>query len=210
MKNFTTSLFLLLSINVFCQFPAPSNLKMQVAYISLGNVGTCNGKGLTGPAYCVSAIFDAPNFGSTTSTFLFYKIYCNNVCIDTLYSTNQDGIPGGIGIYYVTAVYSNPAGESVASNSNELTLNSFPIKVNSIDKKQSVNVFYNKITSKINLSDIGDYNKYRIISLNSKVIQSGPLKTTTIDCYNISNGLYIIELSGGKNQHLNKKIVINQ
>jgi|GEM_PF-635604 len=195
---------LLLSLSVYAQFPEPKNFAFSYNYIMLGQTATCgeseNGVPLeiNGPTYCSYFEWDRPDTSLTTSHFDGYKVYYNGMyedsitVISTLTDTSFHKLIGIIGEVWVTAIYSNPAGES--SKSNIIINEDLPINLNKTELISEQSVFYDTNTQSITLKNVDNAQFVRIIDANGKFIRTIN-NSKVIDVSDLNPGLYFVEFN---------------
>ena len=100
------------------EFPAPTNFEIDSRYIGLDGVGSnCDGLQIFGPEHVTHFSWDEPDLSSTTATLEYYTIYSGGVPVATTQNTTHCVDFGFAETeLYVKATYSNPDGESEASN----------------------------------------------------------------------------------------------
>jgi len=204
MKTQSLLLGLLLSLSVYAQFPEPKNFGFACSYITIDQIGTCgdwkNGfpPEITGPAYCSYFEWSSPDTSTTTAHLDGYKLYYqykndNSITVlSTLTDTSLYKPIGIIGDVWVTAIYSNPAGES--SKSNIVANMELPISLDKTKLISDESVFYDKYTQTITLKN-GEYSQLvSIIDANGKMLRT--MKSSqVIDVSDLSPGLYFVEYS---------------
>ena len=174
MKRNSTILFLLFSLSTFAQFPAPTNFTLQGKYVVMGNCEFCLSlNDVCGPSSCSTYSWQAPT-GTTTATLDHYVIYgkdgSNKITFSqAVTSTSYWSQTGPVGSFYVTAVYTNPTGESLPSNIAE-GWSSTPTENKLIlSAKQNVTLNYNEQTLTINTDRT--LIKMNLINSNGRVIK---------------------------------------
>ena len=209
MKRNSTIIFLLISLSAFAQFPAPKNFSLEGQYVLLGNCDFCLGSHtLCGPAYCSAFSWQAP-IETTTATLDHYNIYCkydNQIRLsstETGISHWSQGAP--VGDFWVTAVYTNPAGESLPSNvvvgwSELPTSNS---QIQSIMEK----VVYNNIEQTLKINTNKKTTKMNLINSNGRILKciQNPSEITSIS--ELPKGFYIVEVYCESSDVLRQKII---
>ena len=211
-------LCLLVSAVCMAQFPAPSNFSIQTSYIHLDDSGFCVDKYVMGPTYCTYFQWDAPDLSGTEAQLTGYNIYYYSgdyhegmeipfsqaeILAQTTYTNLQMEI-GILGAVWVTAVYSDPAGESEPSN---ITGNDdLPITVKKVETPD-ISIVYNKQGNNIEISGIENIASLNIYSLTGLVI---PIQVTSnfIDAKNMKKGVYIVKITTKDTKIVMKKIII--
>lgn len=98
-------------------FPSPQNFQIEACYNSNNDCGIEYSEYDTINHYT----FDVPNLENTDSELIGYNLYLNDVVIEQLDTNDFTDLCPGMGSCYVTALYTNPDGESAPSNSCEST-----------------------------------------------------------------------------------------
>lgn len=192
---------LLLSLSVYAQFPEPKHFGFSFTYIMLGEQNTCGPKSsqeIHGPAYCSYFEWDMPDTSKTTSHLEGYKVYYHSMqddsirVLSTLTDTCFYKLVGILGEVWVTAIYSNPVGES--SKSNIIINADLPINLNKTELISEQSVFYNTITQSIMLKNVDNAQFVSIIDANGKLIRTIN-NSKIIDVSDLNPGLYFVEFN---------------
>ncbi|MEA4841325.1 MAG: T9SS type A sorting domain-containing protein [Bacteroidales bacterium] len=202
MKSQSILLGLLLSLSVYAQFPEPKDFDFSCTYIMLGQQCTCgtlNGsQEIPGPTYCSYFEWNMPDTSTTTSHLDGYKVYYSKMhdssieVLSTLTDTSFYKLVGILGEVWVTAIYSNPAGES--SKSNVIVNDNLPISLNEVEQTSSKDVIYDKYTQSITLRNIDNSQSVSIIDANGKFIRK-IINCKVIDVSDLNPGLYFVVYS---------------
>jgi len=223
----TKLLILLLScllVNTLCQaqFPAPRSFTMRMEYILIGDLGHCCERTVAGPTYCTTFMWEAPDLSETETQLMGYNIYQyynpSWIYYDGMEIPFSEGVIfaqttepylqmeiGSIGAMWVTAVYSNPEGESELSN---IVVNdALPISVKEI-KAQNVFLTYNKQKGGIEIECVENITSFSIFCLNGIKILL-PEISDFIDTKNLEKGVYIIKITTKDGGVVSDKITIN-
>lgn len=204
----------LLILHIFCstiyaQINAPVNFQYAYTYIMIGDAALCNGQMVNGPAYCSTFTWSPPDTTTTTATLDHYNLYHNDYSTTQLITSVTDTFyiiaEGYIGYLWVTAVYTNPNGES--DSSNVVQNDDLPISIKgeqTSDEPFNFNIFQNKIIIPGN---------YQITSLNlfdltGKTVLSALPCINEIDIKNISKGIYILDVKTTNQKTYRKKVVV--
>ena len=200
MKNFLTLCYMLLSLNLAAQFPAPSGLQFSYDYFPLNGGGYCNGQAVPGPAYCSFFAWTAPDFNTTEATFQYYQLYYREYFVpdspvivvastpDTFLILQQ----GFVGAMWVTARYSDPDGESLPSDTVENT--DLPIGLPESTSNDIQAFFYETATKTLRITDTYPESVLTIYNLSgTKVLQYNKAGCCT-EVHALPKGLYIAEL----------------
>jgi len=209
MKRNSTILFLLISLSAFAQFPAPTNFSLQGYYVELDKCEFCLGPHyLCGPTFCSAFTWQAPT-ATTTATLDHYNIYGkdNN---QIRFSETETGVShwseaAPMGEFWVTAVYSNPTGESLPSNVI-IGWSALPTS-NNLVQSITKNIIYSNIEQTVTVNSNKTVIKINLINANGRIIKSiqNPSKTTSIS--ELPKGFYIVEVYCENNDILRQKII---
>jgi len=211
-------LCLITSAVCMAQFPAPSNFSIQIAYLHIGDSGFCGDKYVIGPTYCTYFQWDAPDLSGTEAQLKGYNIYyysgnyydgmeipfSDAEIIAQTTDTHLQMEIGIIGAVWVTAVYSDPVGESEPSNITGN--NNLPITIKKVDTPD-ISFVYDKQRNDIEISGIENISSFNIYSLAGLVI---PIQVTSdfIDTKNMKKGVYIVKVTTKDAKIIMKKIII--
>lgn len=211
MKKNLTVILIVLSFTTSAQFPEPVNFEFSYNYIMMFEWGFCDGQVVGGPTYCSHFNWTTPDTSLTSSNLDYYNIYyyqydTNDTSIiasipDTLFEVEL----GVIGEVWVTAIYSNPEGESVQSNTIINADLPITVKENKFDKRNTI--LYDNEYQRISLNNSIQINKLKIIDLQGKLCKSLSLSNNTISTNNLPSGFYIIEVITKNNEVIRQKIV---
>ena len=189
------------------EFPSPQNFEIEVCYNN--PYGTC---GFEYPEYSTiyTYRFNTPDTAGIEATLIEYNIYYNNLSNTTLVYTISDTIftdlALDIGELYVTAVYSEPEGESAPSNIVISEGNMLNIEKN--DLQNEILIFPNplQLNQKLKIETTEQIEKITVLDITGKTI----IKTTKteIDFYKQKTGVYFLKIET-KNTIFTKKIIIN-
>ena len=198
MKRYLLVSLVMLSATVFAQFPPPQNFVYSYSYISLDDYGMCAGEMLEGPAYCSYFSWDEPDTTGTSASLDYYNIYITDLdyedeIIIATTEISHEVEMGIIGHIWVTAVYSNPNGESEPSNIETNT--DLPISLDEIKVPESDLVYYNRETqliekrnNKLVIKEIKIYNS------NAKVLKQSRFELNKLSLIDLVEGVYILEI----------------
>ncbi len=208
MKTFITILLVISSISTFGQFPEPTNFDFSYEYFMIDESGYCAGQWVYGPTYCSHFTWTTPDTNSTNSTLEYYNLYYysygtqDTTILTSTTNTFFDMEIGIMGEIWVTAVYSNPYGESEPSN---IIINEdLPISVNENLAPTDLTVFYDNKLQEIVIKSGEIISKINLFDNQGKLIKSQKPKNDRINIENLQNGLYLIEI------HLDNQRVIRQ
>lgn len=211
MKKYFTILLIMLSVTTFAQFPAPTNFIYSYNYIRIDEGGYCGGHFIIGPTYCSYFAWDAPDTTTTNAILDHYNIYYYNYgTFDTIIMASLPELYyedefGAIGEMWITAVYTNPEGESGPSN---IAVNEdLPISVPEYKLTTENAIQYDQITQEIiitNEEKIGEINLYD--NQGKTIITTKPV-THKICIENLPSGLYIVELITKDSKIIRQKII---
>ena len=212
MKTIIGILLVISSISTFAQFPEPSNFDFSYEYIMIDESGYCDGQWVSGPTYCSHFNWTTPDTSSTTSNLDYYNLYYNAFLPDTtlyLYATLTDTFynveDGFIGEMWVTAVYSNPDGESLPSN---IEFNpALPISVGENITSSEILIFFDKNRQEINIKNGADISIIKLYDNQGKLIKSQKSINDKMNIENLQTGLYIIEIFRDNQAVIRQKII---
>jgi len=204
------------------QFPAPHSFKMSYRYFQLDGPGDiCCGKWVFGPTYCTDFWWEAPDLSETDAQLTGYNIYCYptwiyypgmeipfseaEIVTHTTYPYMQMEI-GIIGVVWVTAVYSDPDGESDPSNIQYNT--DLPIAIQKVDQ-QPFSLTCNKQKNGIEINGLENITSLRIFRLDGTEIAPGSASDFRfIDTKDLAKGVYVVRITTGEGGVVSEKIVI--
>lgn len=212
MKSTLGILFVLFSLTSFAQFPAPSNFVFTYDYITIDDIGYCEGQTAYGPTYCSQFSWTVADINSTNAVFDHYNLYYYNYwgSQDTtiLASTTEAFIEMEIGIMgelWITAVYSNPIGESEPSN---IEINSdLPISIDENLPVNNINVFYDKNHQEIRIKNGEDISHLNVFDSQGKLVKSESSNKSSIKMNYLPQGLYIVEIHMNNQETIREKII---
>jgi len=211
MKTKIVTLLLLISVTVIAQFPAPHDFQFGYSYIEMGNWGVCNGKGVNGPTYCSSFAWGIPDTTSTTARLSKYKIYYKNYggkpyVIDSTTNNYYSGEMGIIGFVWVTAVYTNPVGESAASNIIEN--NSLPIRVKDLSESEKIKFRVDAQNRNLILDAESAIKTLKVVNSQGRTVLEFVNPTQYISVKDIARGVYIILINDMEGKIYHNKIIL--
>jgi len=195
---------LLLSLSVYAQFLEPKNFGFTYNYIRQGENATCgewkdgDPIDINGQDYCSYFEWNSPDTSLTTSHLDGYRVYYYNLFDDsitvlkTLTDTSFYKLVGIVGEVWVTAIYSNPAGES--SKSNIIINEDLPINLNKTELISEQSVLYDTNTQSITLKNADNTQFVSIIDANGKFIRTINY-SKVIDVSDLNPGLYFVEFN---------------
>lgn len=194
-KNFAI-LFLLISLSTLAQFPTPTGFTLQGQYVLIGHCEFCLGPhSVCGPTYCTEFSWQAPT-EITTATLDHYNIYRNyNNQITLSFSVTSTTHWVEIapqGDFWVTAVYTNPQGESLPSNIYKGWIN-LPVSTKQVQSTNE-NIIFNYTEQTLTINSDKICVKMNLINSNGNIIKciQSPSKTTNISA--LPKGFYIVEI----------------
>ena len=193
----------------FGQFNAPTAFQFSYSYILLGNSALCNGQMVTGPAYCSTFNWSPPDTSSTPATLDHYNIYHNDFSSTNLVASVTDTfyitVNGYIGYLWVTAVYTNPAGES--DSSNVILNEDLPIGYN--EKPAMADVFQvNVFQDRLSITSEKTILYLNIADLNGKIIITKESGFNETSLRSLNSGVYILNIRTVDNLNFRKKIIL--
>ncbi len=214
-KYLLTIIALLTAFTVKAQFPAPTDFQFSYNYFMIGDGGYCDNSFLIGPAYCSHFSWIAPDTSITNATLSYYKVHYTSDTtfgfpnFDTVFITTQNSLSVPIGIIgwvWVTAVYSNPDGESVSSNV-EYNFN-LPIGIPDNEIVNKSQVIFDHSTYKLSVINSNTILRLRIV--NSIGICSKEFNKVGSEYFlnDLKKGMYIIEVQQKDHTSYFKKIIV--
>jgi hypothetical protein len=212
---------LFVSITCRAQYPAPLNFQMSYRYILLDESGPCCGLLVTGPTYCTDFQWEAPGLSGTEAKLTGYNIYYYETMepyagmdipaseVRLIAQTTNTYLQmeiGILGIVWVTAVYSDPEGESQSSN-YEINAG-LPTSIQEVEKPD-ISIVYNKRKDNIEILGINDITSVRIVRTDGTIIRSvSSSDLYKIDTKGIEKGIYIIDVTTKDAGSITRKITI--
>ena len=214
MKSHFVLFGLILSLTISAQFPEPRNFAFAYSYIMIGQSEVCgpetNGPGdlIYGPAYCTHFEWNRPDTAPTSAHLESYKIYYQSLqnkttVLATTTDTSYYMAIGIMGKVWVTAVYSNPAGESLISNIQEN--GDLPIAIKELNLSAE-GITYDRENQTIILNNIDKPQVIKIIDATGKVIKKVN-DSKLISVNNLIPGLYFIEYKDENSKVLRFKFI---
>lgn len=166
-------------------------------------------KTLCGPNYCSTYSWQAPS-ETTTATLDHYVIYGKDNLNNITFSQTVTGATsfwsnsGIVGSFYVTAVYTNPSGESLPSNV-EIGWPGYPTE-NKVVLSEKENIIYDNSEQTLTIKTKKTIVKMNLINSNGRMIKciQNPMNTTNIS--ELPKGFYIVEIYCENTDVLRQKI----
>ena len=197
------------------QFPVPQNFKMSLHYISLGDWGVCEGEAVVGPYHCTTFQWNEPDLSETESQLVGYNIYNyeteeelteipfseGNIIVQTVEIGLEMG-SGFMGYTWVTAVYSEPDGESAPSNVEFARL---PLGINKNETKTH-SIVYNSQMKTIEIIGVENIASINVFGIDGRLITASELNN--IDVKYLTNGVYIIKVTTKTGKIISDKLII--
>ncbi len=211
MKTILGFLLLMNSMLVLAQFPVPTNFDFSYDYIMIEESGYCAGSSILGPTYCSHFSWDTPDTNSTSTNLEYYNLYYHNYDEnDTtiLASVSETSIYMEIGIIgevWVTAVYSNPYGESEPSNN--LLNEALPDLVNDKIVSKDLKIFYNSEQQDIYLNSSTIISQIKVYNIQGELVKTQRSGCNKINVQHLSKGTYIIEVQLANQKIIQEKII---
>ena len=197
-------------MNLYGQFPSPTNFNYHCEYIEWDQWGVCNDQTVFGPSFCSHFYWSAPDTSLTDAIFEYYKIYnvFNNDTnlIQSLSDTSFTTTTPYEGKLFVMAVYANPAGKS--ERSNIVTCDGIPISTKEKDYKPEKTIYYNPETQRLRIESARTLKHIRIVNSSGQIIYNGKSIMPGIYIGNLKQGIYIIEITDQFNNTCSDKIII--
>jgi len=198
MKTLIGILLVISSISAFGQFPEPTNFDFSYEYIMIDQGGYCAGQWVYGPTYCSHFTWITPDTSSTNSTLEYYNLYYysygtqDTTILTTTTDTYFDMEIGIMGEIWVTAMYSEPDGESEPSN---IIINEdLPISIEENHLQNELNIIYDINNQNIIIVNGKNISKVKIFNGQGKLIESEKRIKHRINIDHLQKGLYIIEI----------------
>jgi hypothetical protein len=198
------------------QFPSPQNFQMSLNYIRVDDWGLCAGEYVNGPYHCTNFKWGEPNLSETESQLMGYRIYYypsmeelteipfseGQIIAETV-SIGLEMGGGFMGYTWVTALYSEPDGESAPSNVERnldlpLVINKYEIETHSI--------VYNNQMKTIEIMGIENITSIDIFGIDGRFITAS--KLNNIDVKYLTNGIYIIKITTETGKIISDKLII--
>jgi hypothetical protein len=192
-------LFISMAIFSNAQFPQPTNFHFSYVYYNTNQDGPCGTQWVYGPTYCSYFNWSAPDTTTTLATLdhyiLYYYDYYDDhdtdiiaLVSDTFFTINA----GFMGEMWVTAVYQNPAGESVSSNI-EMN-NSLPISIEEISFSFEIKLYPDPTVNNLTI-ETNTPSTIQILSIQGQLIKTLTASgtKTNVDVSALPGGVYIVE-----------------
>ena len=210
MKISSIILFLLISLSALAQFPAPTNFSLQGHYVELDRCEPCivYYHDLCGPTYCSLFSWESP-VGATTATLDHYNIYGKNdnqitySATETL-NSHWEQIPP-MGEFWVTAVYTNPSGESLPSNVVK-GWDALPTSDSKIQTEKE-NIIFNSFEQTLIINSNKTIIKINLINSNGQIVKCIYEATKNTNISEVPKGFYIVEVYYESPEILRQKIL---
>lgn len=203
--------FVFLSLTASAQFPAPTSFQFSYDYIMIGEWGDCDGQAIHGPTYCSRFNWITPDTTITSANLEYYNIYYfeyysnDTSIIASLTDTFYDVELGVVGEVWVTAVYSNPDGESDSSN---VVINpDLPISIDEIDLKEEIEIYYNARLKQLVINNRDKIKTITIYNIQGCRLMTKNVIRNSLNLGNFSAGVYIVEIITKDNVAIRNKIV---
>jgi len=214
-KKFYLLILSVFSFTAFGQFPVPLNFNFSYDYIMIGDAGYCGSNYLIGPAYCSHFSWNMPDTTLTSSSLLYYKVHYRSGTlvwnsIDTTYNTTDTALDlelGVIGWVWVSAVYSNPDGES--DSSNVAYNNTLPIDINEMSPNNDNSIVYLQNKKSLIVEDYLRVREIKIFDLTGKCVKSLGCIQREFSVADLKANIYLIEVYEENSKKNSRKILIN-
>ena len=173
--------------------------------------GICNGKGVFGPTYCSYFEWGTPDTTTTTAHLIKYKIYHKSIydevsVIDSTTSNYYTAEIGIIGSVWVTAVYNNPNGESLASN--VINNSSLPVQVKEVNETKKIKIHVDS-QNKILINDTeSQIQSIKVFNSQGKQVLQHINPSRNILLKDITRGVYILEINDNEGKMNHGKIIL--
>ncbi len=210
MKTYLTVFFGILPFVTFAQYPPPENFDFIYEYIMLNESGFCAGESVVGPTYCSYFEWNTPDTSGLSTILEYYNIYVfdhnsgNTDIIASLTDTIYHVEMGIIGEIWITAVYSNPDGESAPSNV-EINID-LPISVENNNENNKIRISYDNNFEMIKINNSELIRKIKIFNISGRLVKSINYSINDISLSDLPTGMYIVEIVAD-NYTMKKKII---
>jgi len=227
-RNFKLRIFLKVVVIAICltsvtkvvaqsnvQFPSPQNFQVYLTYIEWGDWGFCAGEPVYGPYHCTSTQWDEPNLAGIESQLVGYRIYNYPSMIELeeipfdegqiIEQTVETGLTTGggyQGYIWVTAVYSEPDGESEPSN---VVFCRLPLGINKNEIK-SHSIFFNNQMKTVEIIGGENVVSINIFGIEGRLIAAS--ESNKIDVKHLTKGVYIIKVTTKTGKIISEKLII--
>ena len=198
------------------QFPSPQNFHTSVYYIKWGESGFCAGESVIGPYHCTNFRWEEPNLSETESQLMGYRIYyypsleelteipfSEGQIITQTVSIDIEIGDGFTGYAWVTAIYSEPDGESAPSNVKKF--DPLPLVINENENK-TYSIVYNNQMKTIEIIGIENITSIDIFGIDGRFITASELNN--IDVKHLTNGIYIVKITTKTGKIISDKLII--
>jgi len=209
MKRIILLIILVLSFNLYGQFPSPNDFCYKLDYIELDQWGVCNGQTVYGPSYCSHFVWRILDTSSTEAFLEYFEIYNifngDTTLIHSLSDTTYTTTTPYEGDLYVIAVYSNPSGKSEPSNI--INNPGIPIGIKETDYIPEITIKYNLQTEFLEIESNKSLADIKIFNSKGQIIYNEENINTCIFIGNLKPGIYIIEIIDNVNHIYRDKII---
>jgi len=215
LNKYLVLIFFLFSLNTYAQFPAPTDLLLSSNYIMIEESGFCEGQIVGGPTYCSNFSWNTPDTVGLTTQLEFYRIYyrkyfvqdSTTIIIAEVNETFHEMQIGILGEIWVTAVYSNPDGESEPSN---IVINdALPISIEEQNNTDQIHFYYDRYSGNLIFPGDSTLNTIKVYDLHGRCIISTSYYIQSISLSALSEGLYIVAGISSQGKTFRQKILIN-
>lgn len=207
-KNVLLLLILLTNfLSLSAQFPAPQNLNLSIDYIEIDQWGECNGQTVNGPAYCSHFSWNFPDSVSDTlfDYFVIYNFFhLETTKIATTKDTSYVTPNAYIGNLWVTAVYSEPDGESEPSNI--VNINELPINIKKIYSDLQSLLHYEPTSKTLTVDFVKNIQFIKIYQLNGQCVLNSTKSINNLGSF--LPGIYFVVVTDNNNVIRGEKIHI--
>jgi hypothetical protein len=206
MKTICVAFFLFLAVHVFGQFPAPTNLIYSMGPYFYNDGGNCLGRYFYGIGSCSQFVWNAP---VSSQTIDHYNIYWQHgtsepQVLGTPSSTYCWFANCFIGTMWITAVYSNPTGES--GPSNIISNLDIAIEVRKVNDNFKI-IFYIDNSDVIHLQTESQLKLLKIFDSNGQVIKTVIYPSKAISIIYLIPGFYIAEVVSENGDEFRQKFI---
>jgi len=213
MKKLLSTTMITCSMFAYAQFPAPTNLEFTYQYFMIGEGGYCDGQWVYGPTYCSHFDWSPPDTSISSATLEYYNIYYNHwaysdtilILYTSTTETFYDVEDGFIGELWVTAVYSDPDGESGKSN---IIINpDLPISVEENMLNERPAIIFDQNSQLLRIEYQEKVAQINIFDSQGKRMKALTTSGNILSLEAFSSGLYIVEIITVDSDLIRRKIV---
>jgi hypothetical protein len=188
------------------QFPPPVSFQFSYEYIMIDEWGVCKDSTIYGPAYCSHFTWSPPDTSQTGARLEYYRIYQDAFPLVSVADTFYHTVGGFIGRLYVTAVYSNPEGES--DSSNVVYSEALPIFYGFRTGRDRTSIYYQKQGKMLVVPGHRDLVSLRLYDIMGREIRSFTPVGSPLSVPGLRPGLYLIRTEAGNGRVRVQKVLV--